>query len=152
MNGLEALKATKKTKALAAAAITGTVTCFTITNGPVRVDHLGMLVTTAIPAGANTLKFQHTPTDGSATDLCGTADTASASAMDLFMVDGVKATALAKNADNGISLKNAEGATHMPIILSPGVITAVFSGGPPATGAATIFIDFEPMTPTAKVS
>lgn len=133
--------------AQAAAALTGTATKFTVT-GIVAIKHIGMLVTTAIPAGANTLKLQFTPTGGSATDLCAATDTASAGAQQLFLVDGVKATALVKTTDVGIGVAANE---HMPIILGPGVIKTVFSAGPPATGAATLFVIYEPLTPGAVI-
>lgn len=131
----------------AAAAMTGTATKFTV-SGAVQIKHLGVLVTTAIPAGANTLKFQFTPTGGSATDLCAATDTASAAKGQFFMVDGVKATALVKVTDPGIVVAANE---HMPIVLGPGVITAVYSAGAPATGAITMFVQYEPVVPFAAV-
>lgn len=134
---------------LAAADLTGTVTRFTITGGPIMVKHMGMLVTTAIPAGANTLKFSFTPTGGSATDLSAATDTASAGAQQLFLLDGVKATALVKTTDIGIGVAANE---HMPIILGPGVIQTIFSAGPPASGAATLFMEWEPLTPDSAVN
>lgn len=135
-------------KALAAANLTGTTARFTVT-GVVAIKHLGMQVTTAIPAGTNTLKIQHTPTGGSATDLCAATDTASAAAQQLFLVDGVKATNLVKTTDVGIGVAANE---HMPIILGPGAISTVFSAGPPATGAATLFVEYEPLTPGASIA
>lgn len=135
-------------KALAAANMTGNTARFTVT-GVVAIKHLGLLVTTAIPAGANTLKLQHTPTGGSATDLCAVSDVASAAAQQLFLVDGVKATALVKTTDVGIGVAANE---HMPIILAPGAISTVFSAGPPATGAATLFVEYEPLTPGASIA
>lgn len=135
-------------KALVAANLTGSTARFTVT-GAVAIKHLGLLVTTAIPAGANTLKFQHTPTGGSATDLCAATDTASAAAQQLFLVDGVKATALVKTTDVGIGVAANE---HMPIILGPGAISLVFSAGSPATGAATLFVEYEPLTSGASVA
>lgn len=138
-----------KSKTLAAASLTSTATRFTVT-GPVRVSLLGIMVTTAIPAGANTLKFQFTPTGGIAADLCAATDTASAGAQQLFLVNGTKATGLVKTTDPGIQA--AGQALSMPIILSSGVITSVFSGGPPATGAVTVFILWEPLAKGAKVS
>ncbi|OPX87739.1 MAG: hypothetical protein A4E53_02361 [Pelotomaculum sp. PtaB.Bin104] len=136
-------------KNLAAATLTGTATQFTVAGGPVLIKHLGVLVTTAIPAGANTLKFTHTPTGGAAADLCAATDTASAAAMQLFVVDGVKVTALVKVTDPGIMVAANE---HMPIAVSPGEIKTVFSAGPPATGAVTLFIEWEPLVPGATVS
>jgi len=137
--------------ALLAAGLTGTATQFTVSGGPVLVRHLGFLVTTDIPAGANTLKFQFDVDGaGAAADLSGATDTASAAANQLFVVDGVKATGLVKVTDPGIMVAANE--TGMPIVLSPGVIQTVFSAGPPATGAGTCFIQWEPLTPLATVS
>ena len=133
---------------LAAADLTGTTTRFTVT-GPIKVNELGFLVTTAIPAGANTCKFSFTPTGGSATDLSGTTDTASAGAQQLFLVNGTKATALVKTTDVGIRAAGQN--PTMGIILGSGVIQTIFSAGPPATGAVTCFIQWEPLTSTAKV-
>lgn len=132
----------------AAASLTGTATKFTVT-GIVAIKHLGMLVTTAIPAGANTLKFSFTPTGGVATDLSGATDTASAAKNTLFIVDGVKATALVKATDAGIGVAANE---HMPIILGPGVIQTIFSAGPPATGATTLYVEYEPLVPGAVIT
>jgi hypothetical protein len=131
----------------AAAHLTGTATKFTIT-GVVAIKHLGMLVTTALPAGANTLKFSFTPTGGVATDLSAATDTASAAKNQLFIVDGVKATALVKATDAGIAVAANE---HMPIILGPGVIQTIYSAGPPATGATTLYVEYEPLVPGAKI-
>lgn len=148
---LEAIKGMMSThcvvKDLAAADLTGTATRFTIT-GIIAVKHLGMLVTTALPAGANTIKFQHTPTGGAAADLCAATDSASAVKGQLFLVDGVKATALVKTTDPSIGVFANE---HMPIVLGPGIITMVCSAGPPATGAASLFIEYEPLIPNSLV-
>lgn len=126
-----------------AAYLTGIVNLFQIVKGPIRLISLGALVTTVLPAGANTLQFKHTPTGGSATALCGATDTASAAAQAVFAVDGVKATALVKNSDTGILLYPAN--LHMPLVLSEGLITAVFSAGPPASGVMKFFMEFEPV-------
>jgi hypothetical protein len=132
----------------AAAHLTGTAVKFTVT-GIVAIKHIGMLVTTAIPAGANTLKFQFTPSGGNATDLCAATDTASAAAQQLFIVDGVKATALVKTTDVGIGVFANE---HMPIVLGPGQISTVFSAGAPATGGATLYVEYEPLVPGATIT
>lgn len=134
---------------LAAANLTGTATRFTVSGGPVLIRHLGMRVTTAIPAGANTLKFSFTPTGGAAADLSAASDTASAAINQLFIVDGVKATALVKTTDPAIAVAANE---HMPIIVGPGVIQTIFSAGAPATGAAELFIEWEPLTPSAVIT
>ena len=132
----------------AAASLTGTAMKFTVT-GIVVIKHLGMLITTALPAGANTLKFQFTPTGGAAADLSGATDTASAAKNQLFVVDGVKATALVKTTDPGVMVAANE---HMPIILGPGQISTVYSAGAPATGAATLFVEYEPLTPGSLIT
>lgn len=136
-------------KSLLAAAITGTATQFTISGGPVAIKHLGAHVTTALPAGANTLKFSTTPTGGDATDLSAATDTASAAKNQLFIVDGVKATALVKATDPGIAVAANE---HMPIILVPGVIQTIFGAGAPATGAMDLFVEYEPLVPGASIA
>ncbi len=130
--------------------LTGTVTRFTITNGPIKVWSLGMLITTVLPAGANTLLFSFTPTGGGATNLCGATDTASASAQQLFVVDGTKATGLVKTTDVGILA--AGQVEHEPIILSSGVLQTIFSAGAPASGAAVLFIEWEPLNVAAAVA
>lgn len=130
-----------------AANLTGTATKFTVT-GIVSIKHLGALVTTAIPVGANTLKFSFTPTGGVAIDLSAATDTASAAANQLFLVDGVKATGLVKTTDVGIGVFANE---HMPIILGPGVIQTIYSAAAPVTGAATLFVIYDPITPGAKI-
>ena len=135
---------------LAAANLTGTTTRFTVSGGPVVIKHLGMHITTVLPAGANTLKFSTTPTGGAATDLCAATDTDAAVVNSVFLVDGVKATALVKSADAGIGLAGSE--SGMPIIVVPGVIQTIFSAGPPATGAAILFVEYEPLVPGAKIA
>lgn len=136
---------------LAAANLTGTTTRFTVTNGPILVKRLGFLVTTAVPAGINTLKFSFTPTGGVATDLCGATDTASAGAQQIFVVDGTKLTGLVKAADVGISIAGAN-ETKMPIVLGSGVVQTIFSAGPPATGAGTVFMEWKALNPNATVA
>lgn len=132
----------------AAASLTGTVTKFTVT-GIVKILQIGVLVTTGLPAGANTLKFSFTPTGGGATDLSGATDTASAGAQQLFVVDGVAATGLVKTTAVGIGV--LANVAHMPLILGPGVIQTIYSAGPPATGAATLFVEYEPLVPGALI-
>ncbi len=90
--GMLTLSKRVNTVALANTDFTGTVTRWTITGGPIIIRHIGLLITTVLPAGANTLKFSITPTGGGATDLCGATDTASAATAQLFIVDGTKAT------------------------------------------------------------
>lgn len=134
---------------LAAADCTGTTTRFTISGGPVLIKHLGARTTTALPAGANTLLFSFTPTGGVAANLCAATDTASAAINQLFVVDGVKATALVKTTDPGIAVAANE---HMPITLDPGVIQTIFSAGPPATGALELYVEYEPLVPGATIT
>lgn len=139
---------------LAAADLTGTVTRFTVAGGPIRVLSLGLLITTVLPAGANTLQFSFTPTGGGATVLSGTTDTASAAVQSFFLLDGTKATGPVKTTDPGILAAGQllAGTPVQGVLLSTGVIQTVFSAGPPATGAATLFMEYEPMTAAATVS
>jgi len=136
---------------LVAANLTGTTTRFTVSGGPILVRHLGFLTTTAIPAGANTCLFSFTPTGGGATNLCGATDTASAGAQQLFIVGGVKATGLVKTTDVGIGIASAA-EVGMPLTLGTGIIQTIFSAGPPATGAVTAFMEWEPLTATSAVA
>jgi len=133
----------------AAASLTGTATKFTVT-GIVKITRLGALITTVLSAGANTLKFSFTPTGKTATDLCAATDTASAAAQQLFLVDGVKATVLTKCTDVGVGVLAAN--ANMPLILGPGVIQTIYSAGPPATGALTLFVEYEPLVPGAVIT
>lgn len=139
-------------KAFEAAGLTGTsVDLFEVAGGPIRVHTIGFLVTTAIPAGANTLKITFTPSGGSATDLCGATDTASAGASQLFIVDGTKATGIVKTTDVGI-LAAGQSLSLTNIILSIGTIHAVWSSGPPATGAGMFFLEYSPLSHFTRVS
>lgn len=151
VKGLLFLSKRVATVALANTDMTGTTTRWTITGGPIVVRHLGMHVTTVFPAGANTLKFSFTPSGGGATDLSAATDTASAGAQQIFSVDGTKATALVKATDVGISIGGTT-ETKMPLILGPGVIQTIFSAGPPASGAATLFMQWEPAHGSAAVA
>jgi hypothetical protein len=141
--------------ALVAADITGTATRFTISGGPIRVLTLGAWVSTALPAGANTMQFGYTPAGGAgANTLSGATDTASAGADQLFLLDGVKATGPVKTTDVGV-LAGGQLLVSTPVqgvLLAPGTISTIFSAGPPATGAITVFMEYEPMTPSAAVA
>lgn len=128
-------------KSLAAAGMTGTVSVFDVRNGPIHVLALGLLITTALPAGANTLKFTHTVPGGSAVDLCAVTDLASGGVGQFYLVDGVKATALVKTTDVGVGVG---GATHAPFMLGIGTIKMVFSAGPPASGFGQVFLTYQP--------
>lgn len=132
-------------KAATAAQLTSSITLFTITGGPLRVLSMGMWVSTALPAGANTLKFRFTPDGGSLTDLSGATDTASAGANQLFLLDGVKATGPVKTTDVGI-LAAGQTLNMTNIVLGPGVVYAVFSAGPPASGAAQFWMEYRPLS------
>ncbi len=135
-------------KDIAKAAMTGTAARLTVT-GLVAIKHLGFLVTAAVAAGENTLKLTHTVPSGSAVNLCAATDTASAALHQLFLLDGVAATGLVKTTAVGIGLAANE---HLPIILSAGVISSVFSGSAPATGGLTMFVEYEPLTENAGIA
>jgi hypothetical protein len=133
---------------LTAAELVGSTTTaparFVIHNGPIEVKYLGILVETAIPAGANTLKFRFTPAGGSQTDICGATDTASAGAQQIFLVNGVKATGLLKSTEVGI-VTSAQ-TQYLPFYLGNGSIYLVFSGSAPATGLVKLFMCYYPLS------
>lgn len=130
--------------------LTGTVTRFTVAGSPIVVEHLFLYITSALPAGANTLKLSFTPTGGGATDLSGTTDTASGGQGQIYVMDGVKVTGPVKTGDVGIMLRAAE--TAMPVILGTGVIQTIFSAGPPASGAAILYLIYKPLAINGTVS
>lgn len=138
------------TVALAAGDFTGTVTRFTVASGPILVRNLGLLVTTALSAGANTLRLSYTPTGGAATNLTGTADTDAAGVQQLFVMNGVKNAGLVKCTDAGIA--TSADMDNMPIILGSGIIQTIFSAGAPALGAGTFYIQWEPLNVAAAVT
>lgn len=139
-----------KSVVLASSDLTGSPTRFTIANGPIRVKSLAMLMTTGHSAVGNTCKFQFTPTGGAATDLCGATDLNNAGAQQLFNVDGTKATALVKTTDVGILAAGQKQTSD--IVLGSGVITQVFSAGPPVAGAAVVTLEWVPQNILATVS
>ena len=147
-NGDMGIKAISKS--VATAALTGSnVAWFTIAGGTIKVNALGLLVTTVMPATSNTIAPFFTPSGGSATAIgAATTDLNAAAVNQLVVLDGVKATAMVKTTDPGISIASA---LHMPIYLGPGVINVTY-GGTPASGAATIFMDYEPMGEGITVS
>lgn len=129
---------------------TANFSLFVIEGGPIRVHTLGLVITTELPAGANTLKFRFTPYGGSITDLSGTTDTASATAMQMFLLEGTKATGPTKTTDVGI-LAAGQSLSMTNIILTQGHIYAVFSAGPPATGEGIFFMEYSPCSHFTKV-
>lgn len=56
---------------------------------------------------------------------------------------------LVKATDPGIGVFANE---HMPIVLSTGVIQTIFSAGAPASGAATVYLEWEPLTSNSNVA
>jgi hypothetical protein len=72
--------------------------------------------------------------------------------MQLYMFDGAKATGPIKTTDAGILAAGQTLVDSMPIVVSQGVISAVFSGGPPATGAGLFFMEYTPLTNLTKVA
>ncbi len=66
-------------------------------------------------------------------------------------MDGTKATGLVKTTDAGISIGGTT-ETKMPLIVSTGIITTVFSAGPPASGAGTLYMEWEPLSTASAVA
>ncbi len=120
---------------------------FTVTGGPVRVLSLIGQITTGIENKANACKLTHTPTGGTAVDLCDGLDVDSAAIRKCLALDGVKATALTLSADTGVVIQSA---LHMPIVLTPGTIA--LSAADTSTGAVSWYVEFEPLAPGAAVA
>lgn len=137
-------------RTMALADLTSTVSIFTITGGPIAVYNLGFMVTTLM-ATTNTLKFQLLPTGGSLTDLCGATDTDAAAVAQLFVVNGTKATALVKTTDVGILAAGQTLTSTMPIVLSTGVIKAIWSSTSTA-GAGIVFMQYAPLSQYTQVT
>lgn len=120
---------------------------FTVAGGPVRVLSIVGQVTTVIQTQANNCKLTHTPTGGTAVDLCATADVTGVAVRKVLALNGVKATALQVSTDIGVVvLANQNG---MPIVLTPGVIA--LSGSATSTGAISWYIEYEPVVPGATI-
>lgn len=136
----------RTTAAKAIASITS-ANLFTVATGPVRVLSLVGYITTGIQASANDTKLTHTPTGGTAVDLCANLDVTGAAIRTFLALDGVKATALVNTADAGVVIASA---LHMPIVLSVGTIALACAGT--TTGAVSWYIEYEPLVPGATVT
>lgn len=131
----------KATTSLATAAL------FTIAGGPVRVISLIGQITTAIEAKANATKLTHTPTGGSAVDLCATVEANGAAIRKCFALNGVKLTALGISADIGVV--TAANQSGMPIVLTAGAVGV--NAADSSTGAVSWYMEYEPLVPGATV-
>lgn len=121
---------------------------FTVSGGPVRLLSLVGQITTAIQAQANATKLTHTPTGGSAVDLCATLDVTGAAIRKVLVLNGVKATPLVLSTDTGVVvLANQNG---MPLVLTPGTIALNCAAS--NTGVVDWYVEFEPMAPGALVA
>lgn len=121
---------------------------FTVALGPVRVLSAIGHITTGIEAAANAIKLTHTPTGGSAVDLCATLDVTGAAIRKVLVLNGVKATPLTLSTDEGVvTLANQSG---MPIVLTPGTIALNCAGA--TSGAVTWYIEYEPLYIGATVA
>jgi hypothetical protein len=121
---------------------------FEVIGGPVRVLRLQGRITTAIQSGANNIKVTHTVPGGSAVDLCGVVDSASAAAGKFLTVEGVKATALLISADVGVAVEGVD-AGKATITLAPG--TVAFNSAGTKTGVVEWHCVYEPLAPGARV-
>lgn len=120
---------------------------FTVSGGPVRLLSLVGQITTAIQAQANNTKLTHTPTGGSAVDLCAVLNVTGAAIRKVLVLDGVKATALVLSTDTGVVV--AANQSGMPIVLMPGTIALNCTAS--NTGVVDWYVEFEPMAPGALV-
>ena len=88
------LSPVKVVRAISPLPQTKTETLFIVAGGRVRVVSIVGQITTAIEAAANAAKLLHTPTEGSAIDLCATIDINAYAKGDLLSITGVFANTL----------------------------------------------------------
>lgn len=138
---------TARTTAAKAIASITSANLFTVATGPVRLLSLVGYITTGIQAAGNEIKLTHTPTGGTAVDLCAVLDVTGAAIRTFLALDGVKATALVNTADTGVVIASA---LHMPLVLSVGTIALSAAGT--TTGAVSWYIEYEPLAPGATVT
>lgn len=106
--------------------------------GKVRIIALWAEVTTAFQAQANAVKFTHTPTGGSATDLCATVESNGAAVGRFVSVIGTTAATAAV-----LGAAGATPAMSTPWVLNEGIIK--FSCAASSTGNAKYGCIWEPL-------
>jgi hypothetical protein len=122
---------------------------FTVSGGPVLLLGLFTHVTAAVSADACNFKWQSDPTSGAAnTDLCGNVDIVSAAIGDVLYIDGVSANVQVKAANaTAVALS-----CTTPAFLLPGGVDAILANSDPSTGAATVYLVYQPLVAGAGVS
>ena len=122
---------------------------FTVSNGPVMLLGLFTHVTTAVSNHACNFKWQSDPTSGAAsTDLCDNVDIDSAAIGDVLYITGASAAAQVKAANAGtVAL-----CCTTPTFLLPGGVDAVLANNNPTSGAATVYLVYQPLVAGASVS
>jgi hypothetical protein len=122
---------------------TATGALFTIT-GTIKVFDVEGEVTTAVAASTNNLKYVHTPTIGSATDICAVTDFNAAAVGTHMNITGTFATAMVKSA-NGAHVGQAAAT-----VLTAG--TLGLSASASTTGATKQTLVWEPLTADGSVT
>lgn len=123
------------------------VTAFTVAGGPVVLEQLYGLVTTAIGATATTLKFSNNPTGSTATDLCTATAITSAAVNALLTITGTVANALTVTAPSAAP----PAAMATPLVIAPGVITFTTSATP-GSGAIQFGLRYRPLNAACTVT
>lgn len=106
--------------------------------GKVRITAIWGEVTTAIQAQANATKFTHTPTGGSATDMCATVDINGAAVGRFVSVIGTTAATAAV-----LGAAGATPAMSTPWVLNAGIVK--LSCAATNTGAMKFGVIWEPL-------
>jgi hypothetical protein len=130
--------ASKSTGTLAAT----TVSLFTVANGQVALTSIYGLITTAVTV-ANSYKLQHTPTTGTAVDLCD--------ALDIGTTDTPVGDMLGLNISATGSFLTRGGAVvtlAAPIVLTAGTVQSVSAG---TDGVITWYVTWVPLSDGASL-
>ena len=113
----------------------GSVNLFTVT-GRVEMTRIVLEVTTVIGAGADTLKLTHTPTSGSATDICAaSASIANKAVGDTFGITGTYATAMVVAGVAPVQTNN--------VLLKAGILSSVSTNN--TTGSTKVDMWWKPL-------
>jgi len=129
-----------QSKILPASMLYGSLARFVVDNGPIELRVLGLKVEIAIGSGSFPVMFTFLPL-GQTTPiaLCAVTNIASASAEQIFLLDGTATTPLVKTSDVGIGAGNV---LHMPMILGDGQVLINFEG---LLSSPSLYIGSNPM-------
>lgn len=133
---------------------TASTSLFTVAGGLVLVTGLVGIVTTVQGATTNSFNLQHTPTGGSAADLCAATVCTSDAVGTIYTLTGVATDLLSAQAVAGVQVPSV---TFAPmflgagkgIVLPSGAVTLKASGN--NTGATTWTLTYVPIDTNATV-